>query len=148
MQVKESSRRRPHRESGFTIVEIMVVVVIIGMLATVVVANLFGEVDTARLTKVQRDISGLSDAAKRYKLRFGSWPESIEELANPEEGQSFIEDVPKDPWNNEYQFEGESEKGSVMIRCAGNDKEFDTEDDITSENYRSLKELPKIDTGN
>ena len=147
MQVKECSRRSPQRESGFTIVEIMVVVVIIGMLATVVVANLFGEVDTARLTKVQRDISGLSDAAKRYKLRFSSWPESVEDLANPEEGQPFIEEVPKDPWNNEYQFEGETEKGGIMIRCAGNDKEFDTEDDITTENYRSLKELPKIDKG-
>lgn len=147
MQVKERSRRRPQRDAGFTIVEIMVVVVIIGMLATVVVANLFGEVDTARLTKVQRDISGLSDAAKRYKLHFGSWPESIEELAEPEEGKPLIEDVPKDPWGNEYQFEGETEKGGIMIRCAGNDKEFDTEDDITSENYRSLKELPKIEKG-
>jgi general secretion pathway protein G len=147
MQGKEYSRRGRQRQAGFTIVEIMVVVVIIGMLATVVVANLFGEVDTAKLTKVKSDIDGLKSASKRYKLRFGSWPESIDNLVNPDEGDYFIEEEPKDPWDNEYQFEGTTDRGDLMIRCAGDDKEFDTDDDITTENYRSLKVLPKLDKG-
>ncbi len=153
MQGKESARplvrkKDPRKQGGFTIVEIMVVVVIIGMLATVVVANLIGDVDTAKLAKVKRDLNGLSEAAERYYYRLQSWPESFEDLVNPETGSSFIKEVPKDPWNQDYQIDGMDEKGEgLFIRCAGDDKEFETEDDITTENFRNLRELPKIDRG-
>jgi len=150
MQGKEIATRDTRKRSrigqaGFTIVEIMVVIVIIGMLATVVVSNVLGDVDTAKLNTVKQDLSSLSQAATRYYLRLNSWPETVEDLVNPETGPSFIKEVTLDPWRNEYQFEGVDEKDNgVFIRCAGNDREYETEDDITTENYKKLTELPKI----
>jgi len=152
MQGKEIATRDTRKRSrsgqkGFTIVEIMVVIVIIGMLATVVVSNVLGDVDTAKLNTVKQDLTTLSEASTRYYLRLNSWPETAEDLVNPESGPSFIKQARLDPWRNEYQFEGVNEKGDgVFIRCAGNDKEYETEDDITTENFMKLTELPKINT--
>ncbi|MEL0068851.1 MAG: prepilin-type N-terminal cleavage/methylation domain-containing protein, partial [Gammaproteobacteria bacterium] len=57
---------RPNRQQGFSLLEIMVVVVIIGILVATIAPNLFGETDRARLTRLQVDINALEDALERY----------------------------------------------------------------------------------
>ncbi|MEZ5987898.1 MAG: type II secretion system protein GspG [Planctomycetota bacterium] len=138
--MKASNRRK--RQAGFTIVEIMVVVVIIGLLATVVAANVFGDVDKANLNKVKADFQGILEACDRYRLSFHDYPQELNSLVEPEEGQPFLKELPTDPWKSEYRLEGLSEKGYPMLICAGKDREYGTDDDITTENYRSLTQLP------
>ncbi|MFQ5503494.1 MAG: type II secretion system protein GspG [Planctomycetota bacterium] len=130
-------------QRGFTLVEIMVVVVIIGLLATVVASNVLGDVDTAKLNTVKSDISTIKDAVTRYYLKNSRIPESLEELVQEDESghrQLDLEEVPKDPWGNEYVLESEGGSKFVVI-CYGPDQEMDTEDDITTKNMRQRKTL-------
>jgi general secretion pathway protein G len=103
-------------EAGFTLVEIMVVVVIIGLLATVVVLNVLPSQDRAMLEKARADISQLETALEAYRLqmlRYPSTDDGLEALVDapadadlarryPEGG--FINRLPEDPWGNPYQY--------------------------------------------
>jgi len=143
-QPRGGDRPTDRRQQGFTLVEIMVVVVIIGLLATVVAQNVLGDVDTANLNKVKTDIANIKQAATRYRVNMSQFPESIQALIDPDENDRTyldIEEVPKDPWGSEYVLEVID--GKLLVSSCGVDKEIGTEDDITSKNMASLKTLPK-----
>ena len=98
------TRIRP-AQSGFTLVEIMVVIVILGLLATLVATNVIGASDDARRTKAQTDVRTIADAIKMYRATNGKAPESLEELVTKDDrGRSYLDDLPKDPWGNDYQY--------------------------------------------
>ncbi|TAH38529.1 MAG: type II secretion system protein GspG [Planctomycetota bacterium] len=104
--MQRNRNRRLRR--GFTLIEIMVVVLIIGLLATLVGQNVIRALFTGKTTKAKSDISSLVNAVTMYKAQKGTWPDSIEELAEVDEtGQSFLQGnrVPKDPWGNDYYYE-------------------------------------------
>jgi len=129
------------RQRGFTLVEILVVVMIIGLMATLVAKNLFGVDDDARLQKVKYDISTIDEAILMYKTRKMSFPEEMQELVTEDEnGWSALSlrEVPKDPYESEYKLE-KNDRGKLIVICFGPDKQPDTEDDITSDNYRTIK---------
>ena len=92
-----------NREEGFTLVELMVVIVIIGLLATVVVVNVMPAQDTARIRKAEADISLLEQGAEMYRLSKLNYPTSGEGLQALVTG-GFIKRLPDDPWGNPYLY--------------------------------------------
>ncbi len=113
---KHTSRKA---QSGFTLIEIMVVVVILGLLGTLVVQAVGGRPDQAREVKVQNDIASLEGALKLYKLDNFTFPSQAQGLAaltsNPSGSKNwrgpYIERLPEDPWGNAYQYRNPSTKG-------------------------------------
>lgn len=100
------------RQSGFTLIELMIVVVILAILATFVVPNFLDRPDQARVTKAKQDIRALEAALQLYKLDNFSYPSSEQGLQalveKPSSGsrlwRKYIERLPKDPWENDYQY--------------------------------------------
>ena len=94
---------RKEREDGFTLVELMVVIVIIGLLATVVLINVMPAADRANATKAKADIATLEQATEMYRLSKLSYPGSGEGLQALVSG-GFVKRLPNDPWGNPYRY--------------------------------------------
>ena len=120
-------------QSGFTLIELMVVILIIGLLATIVVQNLKGATDKAKRIKAQADISALKTALDRYYLDNGSYPSSDQGLtalvSAPQNGKvpadyppgGYIEKIPNDPWGNTYQYLDPGVHGEIDVFSYGAD---------------------------
>lgn len=130
------------KQSGFSLLEIMVVLVIIGMIMAIVAPNIMSQQEEAKIDKAKIDISALEDAMNMYKLRNNRYPtteQGLEALVEettieplpkrfPEGG--FIEKLPMDPWDSEYQLVSPGEFGKIDIFSMGPDGTAGTEDDI------------------
>lgn len=118
---------------GFTLLEIIIVVVIIGLLASFVVQNLAGEVDRARLTKAQADVRTLEAALNLYKLDSFQYPTTeqglralVERPTLPPEPRNwrtggYITSLPQDPWGNPYQYLTPGRRGGFDVFSLGAD---------------------------
>jgi general secretion pathway protein G len=123
----------PPRAAGFTLIEIMVVVVILGILAAVVIPKLMDAPDKARISKAKTDISALESALNMYKLDNYNYPstqQGLESLVAPPQGDpparnwkpgGYIEHLPKDPWGNPYQYLNPGTHGEIDIFTLGAD---------------------------
>ena len=100
------------REEGFTLVELMVVIVIIGLLATVVVINVAPATDKAAVTKVEADVATLEQGVEMYRLSKMSYPSGDGLQALVAEG--FIKRLPEDPWGNPYRYEAPGRNGAAF----------------------------------
>lgn len=97
--------KQKRKQRGFTLIEIMVVVVIIGMLATLILPKVLGRQDEAFIAKAKSDIRAISSSAKLYKLDNFKYPSSLNDLVTGgAKGRGYLDKVPKDPWRNEYQY--------------------------------------------
>ena len=127
----DRTARRRRLEEGFTLIEIMVVILILGLLATIVVQSLRGATDKAKRTKAQADISEIKTALDRYYLDNGYYPTTDQGLpalvsaptsgrqpANYEQG-GYIERVPNDPWGSPYFYQ--SDGNSYVLKSYGAD---------------------------
>lgn len=93
------------KQRGFTLIEIMVVVVIIGMLATLILPKVLGRQDEAFIAKAKSDIRAISSSIKLYKLDNFKYPTGLNELVTGgSKGRGYLDKVPKDPWGKEYQY--------------------------------------------
>lgn len=131
--MKKTTKPRIRHDSGFTLVEIMVVVVIIGLLATVVVLNVLPSQDRARLEKARADIGRIEQAVEMFRLDMGRYPttdEGLEVLVTapgdprlsarfPEGG--YINRLPEDPWGGAYQYMSPGEHGRFDVWSLGAD---------------------------
>ena len=91
------------QEDGFTLVELMVVIVIIGLLATVVIINVLPATDKAALTKAKADVATLEQGVEMYrlnKLRYPSGSEGLQAVT----AEGYVKRLPKDPWGNAYRY--------------------------------------------
>jgi len=116
-------RRTPTDRSGFSLAELMVVIVILGLLATIVVPNVLGYLAKGNATVVKSDISQICTAIDTYMtLNGGKAPESLEMLEQPDEnGHSLLKKVPNDPWKNPYVYEPPLGKQEYRVISYGKD---------------------------
>ena len=126
--------RTPLGRSGFTLAEMMVVIVIIGLLATLVVPNVLQKFATASTGKAKADITAIENALTEYNIaNGGKWPDSLEALVTPDvNGYTFLKGtkVPKDPWGNEYMFDPpESGRPEPRVYSYGKDGQAGGEGD-------------------
>lgn len=120
---------RGHR--GFTLIELMVVLVIIGVLAALIVPNVLDRADDARVTAARTDISNLSQALKLYKLDNQRYPASAQGLQAllvkpttdpiPPNWRPYVEKLPNDPWGRPYQYLNPGLKGEIDVMSFGAD---------------------------
>lgn len=97
------------QNAGFTLIELMVVIVILGMLMAIVVPRFMGAADKAAVTAAKTQIGAFRTALQLYRLEFGRYPntsEGLDALIRNDKGKRFLEEdtIPRDPWGNPYQY--------------------------------------------
>jgi len=136
--------RKKRIRYGFTMVELMAMLIIIGLLATLVVTKVASKIDQARITTTKANLKSLHSAVNQFKMDTGRFPTEDEQLMALIEQPTDVEtwepggylettEIPKDGWGNEFIFELYPESGKqFVIRSMGPDKEEGTDDDLLS----------------
>jgi general secretion pathway protein G len=133
MNQKHPQLPRP-TESGFTLVEIMVVIVIIGLLATLVVPNVLGASDEARIQTARSNCSSLAASVKLYYTSKGRLPDSLDALTSEEEKEKswYIENLAMDPWDNAYELREGNGRNDWEVVSAGPNGQMGDDDDVSN----------------
>ena len=129
--------------NGFTLIEVMVVVVILSILAAIVVPRIMDRPEQARITKARADIRALESALNLYRLDNMTYPttdQGLDALVSKPSGSpepknwksgGYIDRLPKDPWDNAYLYISPGSHGAIDIYSGGADTQS-TDDDIGS----------------
>lgn len=110
----------PKNAAGFTLIEILVVMAIIGMLAVMVAPNIFNQQAGAQRDAALSQISALEAALDTYRLDVGQYPDSLEGLVENDSGRAawngpyLRREVPLDPWGNEYVYDSDG-RGFTLV---------------------------------
>jgi len=122
------------RARGFTLIEILVVITILGILAALIVPRIMDRPDQARATAARADVNAVMSALKLYKLDNGTYPSSEQGLQalvkKPDRGDiprnwkpgGYLEKLPKDPWDMDYQYLNPGIRGEVDVFSLGADR--------------------------
>jgi general secretion pathway protein G len=121
------------RQTGFTLIEVLVVVVILAILAAIVVPRVIGRTDDAMIAKAKSDVQGLATGLNLYKLdnfTFPSTDQGLEALVQKPGGSpeaanwrsgGYIDRLPKDPWGRDYQYVSPGQHGEFDVYSLGKD---------------------------
>ena len=132
------------QQSGFTLIEIMVVMVILGLLVAVVAPNILGRGEEARIGVAKTQIRNISNALDLYKLDNFTYPsteQGLEALVTQPSGSpeaknwnknGYLPSVPVDPWKNEYQYVSPGSQGPYYLYSFGPDLREGGDDDISN----------------
>jgi general secretion pathway protein G len=136
---KITMKSRRYNQDGFTLIEIMVVIMILGLLATIVVQSLRGATDKAKRVKAQSDISGIKTGLDRFYLDNRYYPSSdqgLQSLVTPPtngrvpsnyESGGYLQKIPPDPWGTPYFYQ--SDGSAYVLKSYGPDG-VESSDDI------------------
>jgi len=138
---------RPVR-AAFTLIELLLVLVILGILAAIVVPKFSGRTEQARMTAAQSQVSTFGTALDSFEVDVGYYPKGRNGLndlvVQPRDAQSWRgpymkNEIPKDPWGNDYVYEcpGKNNPSSYDLISMGPDGRAGSEDDVT--NFKSAK---------
>lgn len=133
VQRRRAAGSRPGANGGFTLIEILVVVVILGILATVVVPRFMDKPDEARVARARQDIQALVTALNLYRLDNFAYPstdQGLQALSSKPGGTpapanwragGYIERLPKDPWGGDYLYLSPGQRGEIDVYSLGSD---------------------------
>lgn len=120
-----------NRQKGFSLIEIMVVVVILGILAAIVVPKIISRPDEARVVKAKQDVLSIQNALDLYKLDNGFYPNTDQGLMalvekpssnpTPKNWQVYLKSLPKDPWGYDYIYLNPGQHSDVDVYTLGAD---------------------------
>ena len=122
----KNNREIMRKQRGFTLIEVMVVVVILGILAALIVPKIMSRPEQARMVKAKQDILAIQSALDLYKLDNGLYPttdQGLEALvnkpsSNPQprnwKSDGYLQKLPVDPWGENYQYLNENEKLKIF----------------------------------
>ncbi len=130
------------KQSGFTLIELMVVIVILGLLAAMVLPSVFGNKEIADRQKVVSDITAYESALEMYRLDNSRYPTtdqglealvtkpSLDPIPRDFREEGYVKRLANDPWGNPYFLLSPGENGKIDLFSAGLDGEEGTDDDI------------------
>ena len=127
-----NKRKSKIKNNGFSLIEILVVLLIIGLLTTLVAVNVLPSQDRARVEKAKADIAIMGNALEMYRLERFNYPNNEiglrallrsdeENFQNSLNTRGYIKSLPKDPWGNEYQYVIPGDKGDYDLFSMGAD---------------------------
>lgn len=124
----QNQASQPTTKKGFTLIEILVVVVILGILASIVVVKVGGQTDKAKINATNTMIQSIKLAIGQYEMDNQKYPQSLSDLVKEEKHYLDQETVPVDSWGNEFKYYMKGDL--VKVQSAGPDGVFDTPDDL------------------
>ena len=140
IEIKNHIVRKINSRRGFTLTELMLVVVIIGILAALVIPKIAGNSERARQTAATADINGgIKSALGQYEIDNGFYPKSLQDLlVQPSNAKNwhgpYLDKLPVDPWSNPYiyYFPGKHNQTGYDLLSVGPDGKEGTDDDIVN----------------
>jgi general secretion pathway protein G len=140
IEIKNNIVRETKTRRGFTLTELMLVVVIIGILAALVIPKIAGNSERARVTAATADINGgIKSALGQYEIDNGFYPKSLQDLlVQPSNAKNwhgpYLDKLPVDPWSNPYiyYFPGKHNQAGYDLLSVGPDSKEGTDDDVVN----------------
>ena len=140
IEIKNNIVHKTNSRRGFTLTELMLVVVIIGILAALVIPKIAGNSERARVTAATADINGgIKSALGQYEIDNGFYPKSLQDLlVQPSNAKNwhgpYLDKLPVDPWGNPYiyYFPGKHNQTSYDLLSVGPDGKEGTDDDVVN----------------